>query len=184
MAWSPKTPAHALERAHGLDQTLIEPRILLAIAKEQDGQFAAAIDDWRAILYITEARRRGAQMVESGSRAAEAHLASKPVPGGGPGAAVRPTAPGQDGPSAGDVAAAQDMNPADRQAMIAQMVQRLAARLDQDGSDLPGWLKLVAPIACSTGRTTRRRRCSAPRASSAAMSKPSSSSTNWRPSLD
>jgi cytochrome c-type biogenesis protein CcmH len=27
--------------------------------------------------------------------------------------------------------------------MIEQMVQRLAARLDQDGSDLPGWLKLV-----------------------------------------
>ena len=35
------------------------------------------------------------------------------------------------------------MSPADRQAMIEQMVQRLAARLDQDGSDLGGWLKLV-----------------------------------------
>jgi cytochrome c-type biogenesis protein CcmH len=27
--------------------------------------------------------------------------------------------------------------------MIEQMVQRLATRLDQDGSDLGGWLKLV-----------------------------------------
>ena len=35
------------------------------------------------------------------------------------------------------------MSPADRQAMIETMVQRLAARLDQDGSDLGGWLKLV-----------------------------------------
>ena len=35
------------------------------------------------------------------------------------------------------------MSPADRQAMIEQMVGRLAARLDQDGGDLPGWLKLV-----------------------------------------
>ena len=35
------------------------------------------------------------------------------------------------------------MSPADRQAMIETMVQRLADRLDQDGSDLGGWLKLV-----------------------------------------
>jgi cytochrome c-type biogenesis protein CcmH len=35
------------------------------------------------------------------------------------------------------------MNPADRQAMIERMVQGLAARLDQQGDDLPGWLKLV-----------------------------------------
>ena len=35
------------------------------------------------------------------------------------------------------------MSPAERQAMIEQMVGGLAARLDQDGSDLPGWLKLV-----------------------------------------
>jgi cytochrome c-type biogenesis protein CcmH len=35
------------------------------------------------------------------------------------------------------------MSPADRQAMIERMVQGLAARLDQDGNDLGGWLKLV-----------------------------------------
>jgi cytochrome c-type biogenesis protein CcmH len=35
------------------------------------------------------------------------------------------------------------MSPAERQAMVERMVQGLAARLDQDGSDLPGWLKLV-----------------------------------------
>src|SRR5262249_40159783 len=40
-------------------------------------------------------------------------------------------------------ATAQNMNPADRQAMIERMVQGLAARLDQQGDDLPGWLKLV-----------------------------------------
>ena len=34
------------------------------------------------------------------------------------------------------------MNPAD-EAMIELMVQRLADRLDRDGSDLTGWLKLV-----------------------------------------
>ncbi len=35
------------------------------------------------------------------------------------------------------------MSPADRQAMIEKMVQGLAARLDQDGNDIGGWLKLV-----------------------------------------
>ena len=40
----------ALGRAVELDQTLLEPRILLAIAKEQDGQFQSAIEDWRALL--------------------------------------------------------------------------------------------------------------------------------------
>jgi cytochrome c-type biogenesis protein CcmH len=41
------------------------------------------------------------------------------------------------------MAAAQNLSPAERQAMIEQMVQRLAARLDQQGNDLGGWLKLV-----------------------------------------
>ena len=35
------------------------------------------------------------------------------------------------------------MSPADRQAMIQTMVQRLADRLAQNGDDLAGWLKLV-----------------------------------------
>jgi cytochrome c-type biogenesis protein CcmH len=35
------------------------------------------------------------------------------------------------------------MDTAERQAMVEQMVQGLAARLDRDGNDLPGWLKLV-----------------------------------------
>ena len=133
----------ALERAVALDQSLTEPRILIAVAKEQDGQFAAAIEDWRAILANRQGDAPWRQMVEQRIASDEAHLASKPVPGAeAPGGGV-PDLPVARGPSAGDVAAAQNMNPADRQAMIAQMVQRLAARLDQDGSDLAGWLKLV-----------------------------------------
>ena len=133
----------ALERAVALDQSLTEPRILIAVAKEQDGQFAAAIEDWRAILANRQGDAPWRQMVEQRIASDEAHLASKPVPGAeAPGGGVHDL-PVTRGPSAGDVAAAQNMNPADRQAMIAQMVQRLAARLDQDGSDLAGWLKLV-----------------------------------------
>ena len=35
------------------------------------------------------------------------------------------------------------MKPEDRNAMIRGMVERLAERLKQDGSDLEGWLRLV-----------------------------------------
>jgi len=133
---------HALERAVELDASLIEPRILLAIAKEQDGQFQAAIEDWRALLGKASSDAPWREMVEKRIAADEARLAGKPV------AETETPAPvvgaqGQGGPSASDIAAAQTMNPAERQAMIERMVQGLATKLDQDGSDLPGWLKLV-----------------------------------------
>jgi cytochrome c-type biogenesis protein CcmH len=131
--------AHALD----LDPNLTEPRILLAIAKEQDGDFAGAIAAWRALLAKSSdgGNAPWRQMVEQRIAADEAHLAGKPVPGTpAPGEAV-PSVAG--GPSASDVAAAQNMNSADRQAMIETMVQRLADRLNQDGNDLGGWLKLV-----------------------------------------
>ncbi len=138
----------ALERAVALDANLTEPRILIAIAKEQDGKLAAAIEDWRAILAKSEGEAPWRQMVEQRIASDEAQLAGKPVPGepvadgAAPGGTV-PDRPVAGGPSGADIAASQDMSPADRQAMIEQMVQRLAARLDQDGSDLAGWLKLV-----------------------------------------
>jgi cytochrome c-type biogenesis protein CcmH len=130
----------ALTQAIALDPTLIEPRILIAIAKEQDGDFASAIADWRALIDKAPTDAPWRQMVEQRIASDEAHLAGKPLPGT-PAPAEAPPVAG--GPSTSDVAAAQNMSPADRQAMIETMVQRLAARLDQDGSDLGGWLKLV-----------------------------------------
>ena len=47
------------------------------------------------------------------------------------------------GPSAADIEAAQSMSPGERQAMVDSMVKKLAARLEADGDDLPGWLRLV-----------------------------------------
>ena len=129
----------ALERALVLDPKLIEPRLVLIIAKEQDGQLAAAIADWRAMLASAPADAPWRKLVEQRLAEDEAKLAGKAVPGapeGGPAAVPR-------GPSPGDVAAAQTMSPADRQAMIESMVQGLAEQLDQKGDDLAGWLKLV-----------------------------------------
>jgi cytochrome c-type biogenesis protein CcmH len=129
----------ALERAIALDPNLTEPHIVLIIAKEQDGQFAAAADAWRALLATAPPDAPWRKLVEQRLAEDEAKLAGNPVPGepvGAPGT-------GRSGPSPNDVAAAQRMNPADRQAMIETMVERLADRLAQNGDDLAGWLKLV-----------------------------------------
>ena len=131
----------ALERALELDQTLIEPRILLAIAKEQDGQFQAAIEDWRALLDKAPARCAWRQMVEQ--RIATAKRILRASRSRRPKALVAAAERERDGPSAADIAAAENMSPAERQAMIERMVQGLATKLDQDGNDLAGWLKLV-----------------------------------------
>ena len=47
------------------------------------------------------------------------------------------------GPTAEDVAAAQEMSDEDRQAMIQSMVDGLAARLEDDPNDLDGWMRLA-----------------------------------------
>jgi len=47
------------------------------------------------------------------------------------------------GPTAQDVAAARSMSPEQRQAMIRGMVDRLAARLEQNPNDKDGWTRLA-----------------------------------------
>ncbi|KJF69495.1 c-type cytochrome biogenesis protein CcmI [Rhizobium nepotum] len=56
------------------------------------------------------------------------------------GGKAAPTAPG---PTADDVAAAKDMTPADRQAMIEGMVASLDAKLKEDPADFEGWMRLM-----------------------------------------
>jgi cytochrome c-type biogenesis protein CcmH len=47
------------------------------------------------------------------------------------------------GPNVGDVAAAAQMAPAERNSMIEGMVARLAQRMAENGSDVDGWLRLI-----------------------------------------
>ena len=62
-----------------------------------------------------------------------------------PTAPAAPMAPaaGAPGPSASDIAAAEQMKPDEQNQMIRSMVARLADKLKQDGSDVAGWERLL-----------------------------------------
>jgi cytochrome c-type biogenesis protein CcmH len=119
----------AFERALTHDARNNKARFLLGVAAQQDGQPEKAAAIWRAML---EDIRPGSPWIPMVREA----LAQFDPSGAAPSA----SAPG---PTAEDVAAANQMKPEDRNAMIRGMVERLAERLKQDGSDLEGWLRLV-----------------------------------------
>jgi len=116
----------AFIRAVTLDKTNVTARYYLGLAAEQDGQRDRAANIWRDL--IAEAPAGTPWVIDV--RNALARVESTPAPA--PAAA----------PAAVKVADA-DSPPSDQQAAIRSMVDRLAARLKQDGSDLDGWVQLV-----------------------------------------
>ena len=82
------------------------------------------------------------------------------------------------------VAAADQMAPEQRTAMIRAMVDRLAGRLEQDGGDVEGWLRLMRSYAVLGEPTKRGRRSSMPAKPSAAMRKSCVGSTTAKGSSD
>jgi cytochrome c-type biogenesis protein CcmH len=112
-----------------------QARYFLGLADEQDGNRDAAANKWRALLASAPSGAPWADFV----RKELARVTGQTV--GPQTAAEQPSAGG--GPSSSDVAAAENMEPAQRTAMIRSMVQRLADRLHGDSSDVDGWLRLV-----------------------------------------
>ena len=111
-----------------------EPRFWLALAKEQDGQLAEALADYRALIAAAPADADWRGAVDERVRSLSAKLEGteqKPAPG----------------PSAEDIAAAEKLDPAARAEMIEQMVAGLAERLKSDGNDLAGWQRLLRAYA-------------------------------------
>jgi cytochrome c-type biogenesis protein CcmH len=129
------------------------------VTPEAQAEFAKSGNDPRARFYGAEAAlQRGDQ--PAAVAALKALLADAPAdapwrqavaerlteitpaaePAGAPPASGGPPPPA---PTAKDVAAAQSMSPEERQAMIRGMVDRLAARLEQNPNDKEGWIRLA-----------------------------------------
>jgi cytochrome c-type biogenesis protein CcmH len=114
----------ALVRAVTLDKTNVTARYYLGLAAEQDGQRDKAANIWRDLIAEAPAGTPWVIDVRNALARVESTSAAAPAP-----AAVK--------------VADADSPPSDQQAAIRGMVDRLAARLKQDGSDLDGWVQLV-----------------------------------------
>ncbi|QCO54768.1 c-type cytochrome biogenesis protein CcmI [Pseudorhodobacter turbinis] len=115
------------------------------IANMQVGRYDVAFLYWKEVLenaapdspWRPEVRAR----IESLAQAAGARYS------------LPPEAPG---PSAADIAAAEDLSPEDRQAMIRSMVEGLNDRLATDGGTAQEWARLIGALA-TLGEVDRAR---------------------------
>jgi len=110
------------ERSLAMNADEIKASYFLGLAAEQDGRTGDAASIWKAMLAKAPPDAPWRQLVQ---------------------AAI--TRVGGVAPALSDdtMAAAKEMTETDRNAMIRGMVDRLAARLKQNGDDVEGWLRLV-----------------------------------------
>lgn len=143
-----------LNKLVAADATLKEPRIWLALAKEQDGDKAGAAADYRNLIKDAPADTPWRLAIEERLKLIEASSGSSSAnsPSSAPPDAV--TAPGQPQGNASNQSAKQPssplspadvaaMDPEQRATMINAMVQSLAERLKTDKTDFAGWQKLI-----------------------------------------
>jgi cytochrome c-type biogenesis protein CcmH len=133
----------AFSRAAELDPQAHIASFWLAIGFEQLGQWDKAAAAYRELLQKNP--QDGVRETAAARLKAAEEQAGRMASGGAPAMAAAPSqSAGRDrGPTAADVKAAMRMSASDRAAMINQMTDRLAARLDKNGNDLSGWLKLM-----------------------------------------
>ena len=129
-------------------------RFFLGLAAAQDGRTDEAVQRWLELerdsppdapwlqglrANLDRLAQQAGIATDELAKRRSALAAANPMPASPMPAAQAGGAPG---PSPADIAAAQQMNPDDRQAMIRTMVQRLADRMEQNPKDVDGWLRL------------------------------------------
>lgn len=132
------------QRAVADDPANARARFYLALYKDQQGDHRGAVADWITLLKSAPANASWAPEVRGVVEqvAKEEHLdiaAQLPVQPG----AVAAVPAAMPGPTGEQVAAAQQMPPEARQAMIEGMVDKLAAQLKQSPHDAEGWQRLM-----------------------------------------
>jgi cytochrome c-type biogenesis protein CcmH len=121
----------AFEKALAIDANHVQGRYFLGVAAEQDGDQNQAAAIWSAMLANAPADARWAQFVRRAldrltGNAAQVEASGRPA-----------------GPSQEQIASASQLGDEQRNVMIRGMVERLAQRLAQSGSDPEGWGRLV-----------------------------------------
>jgi cytochrome c-type biogenesis protein CcmH len=115
----------AFERAVAIEPGNAQAMFFLGIAAQQDGNDAEAVRIWRDLVAKAPPDAPWLPMV----RDQLARIAGGDAP--------------PPGPTQEDVTAAQGMAPEARGQFIRTMVERLATRLRENGSDVDGWLRLL-----------------------------------------
>jgi cytochrome c-type biogenesis protein CcmH len=120
-------------------------RFYRALYKDQQGDHKGAVSDWIRMLKSAAPDAPWADEVRTVIQkvAQEQKIdVSAQLPPAPPQPAMDPP-PATPGPDAAQVAAAQQMSPNDRAAMIHGMVDGLAARLKSNPQDADGWMRLI-----------------------------------------
>jgi len=121
----------AFDRAIAIDANEFKAMFYLGLAAQQDGRNADAAGIWRGLIAKAPPDAPWLNVVQESLARVEGAPAA---------AAAAAAAPG---PRAEDVAAAAEMTAEQRDRMIRGMVDRLAAHLHEDGSDIEGWVRLL-----------------------------------------
>ncbi len=116
----------AFDRALAIDADDFKAMFYEGLAAQQDGRPADAARIWRDLLAKAPADAPWVPVVQQSLSRVEGTPAAAPP-----------------GPRQEDIAAAGEMSADQRNQMIRGMVERLASRLHEDGSDVNGWLRLL-----------------------------------------
>lgn len=126
-----------------LEPERIQVRVWLALAREQDGDLAGAAAEYREIYGRAPEEAPWRKAVSERLALVEKRILGEPVEDRH---ATQPPSAGAAAPEtvpAGQMPDISTMAPAEREAFIARMVDRLAARLEENGRDLDGWIRLA-----------------------------------------
>ena len=125
----------AFQTARELDSSDPKPQFFLAVALAQSGRTSEARAAFNGMLETAPADAPWISAVQSQLASLQPGTEAGPLSG----ASSAPPA----NPTAADIAAAQNMSPEDRQAMVASMIDSLEAKLADNPDNVAGWLRLV-----------------------------------------
>ncbi|MDH5488799.1 MAG: c-type cytochrome biogenesis protein CcmI [Rhodospirillaceae bacterium] len=131
------------------------PYFYIGLERQQKDDLQGAVNEWAALLnhspsnapWVGEMQNRIAQLVAQGGIENPKIVLLAPIPEAAPESTQQSNAPEiapetAPGPTTQQMIDAQKMDGADQQEMIRSMVERLAARLQENPDDLEGWVRL------------------------------------------